>query len=386
MTMHRVVVGAGVLAAVLAAAFHARGTASAGMPPGHAPAVLLDPPAGADRIELVGRMRLARSAQTATALAGDRVLIAGGMAGGANAVRGFEIFDAATNRVVAAGELTDPRATHTATLLADGRVLLAGGYTGEYLRSAEIYDPRTGRTTPTGSMHAGRSGHTATVLRDGTVLVTGGVGDGWSFLASAETYDPRTGRFTPTSPLRERRESHTAALLPDGRVLIAGGHRDRRENIVVYRSTEIYDPVRRSFSPGPDLGVARHKHEAVALADGRVLVLGGSDPRDRTAFTSAELYDPARNAFAPTASLRYPRYKVRDTAVRLRDGRVLVAGGGRYAEVFDPRANRFRPVRGDLGDGYSFAASALLGNGDALVIGGYDDRMRDSDGIWRFRP
>lgn len=384
MAVHRLVLGASLVAVVgIAAAFHVRG--SSGMSHDDAPPVVLAP-AGADRIELVGRMRLARAAQTATALVGDRVLIAGGMAGGANAVRGFEIFDAATNRVVAAGEMSEPRATHTATLLADGRVLLAGGYTGEYLRSAEIFDPRTGRTTPTGEMHEGRSGHTATVLRDGTVLMTGGVGDGWSFLTSAETYDPRTGRFTPTSPMGSARESHTAALLPDGRVLIAGGHRGRRENIVVYASTEIYDPARRTFGAGPDLGVARHKHEAVALADGRVLVLGGSDPRDRTAYTSAELYDPASNAFAPAASLRYPRYKVRDTAVRLRDGRVLVAGGGRYAEVFDPRANVFRPVRGDLGDAYAFAASTLLGNGDALVIGGYDDRIRSSDGIWRFRP
>jgi hypothetical protein len=331
-------------------------------------------------------MRLARAAQTATTLAGDRVLIAGGMSGGGGAVREFEVFDAAANRAVATGNLTDPRATHTATRLADGRVLLAGGYTGAYLRSAEIFDPRTGRVTPTGAMHEGRSGHTATLLPDGTVLMTGGVGDGWSFLSSAETYDPRTGRFTPTSPMRAARESHTASLLPDGRVLVAGGHRGRRENIVVYASTEIYDPARRSFGAGPDLGVARHKHDAVALADGRVLVFGGSDPRDRVRYTSAELYDPARNRFTPTASLRIPRYKVRDTALRLRDGRVLVAGGGRQAEVFDPRANVFRTVRGDLGDGYSFASSALLGSGDALVIGGYDDRMRNSDGIWRFRP
>jgi len=381
MTAHRLVLGASVLAAGVAAAV-LRGE---GSPQDHPPVAALAA-GGEGRIELVARMRLARAAQTATALADGRVLIAGGMAGGGPAVRGFEIFDAATNQVVASGDMTEARGGHTATLLPDGRVLLAGGYTGEYLKSAEIFDPRTGRTAPTGAMSEGRSGHTATLLRDGTVLVTGGVGDGWSFLASAETYDPRTGRFTPTSPLRSARESHTAALLAGGRVLIAGGHRGRRENIVVYTSTEIYDPATRAFTPGPELRMARHKHEAISLADGRVLVFGGSDPRDRVHYTSAELYDPAGNAFVPAGSLRYPRYKVRDTAVRLRDGRVLVAGGGRYAELFDPRGNAFGPVAGDLGDGYSFASSALLANGDALVIGGYDDRMRNSDGIWRFRP
>ncbi len=358
--------------------------AVAAFPAHHVELSRASPHGGEGRIALVSRMRLARAAQTATTIAGDRVIIAGGMTEGGGAVSEFEIFDGATNRVVSAGAMMSARASHTATLLPDGRVLLAGGYNGEYLSSAEIFDPRTGRLAATGSMRAGRSGHTATLLADGTVLVAGGNGDGWSFLSSAEIYDPRTGRFTATNPMRSARESHTATLLIDGRVLIAAGHRDRREHLVVYASTEIYDPASRSFSAGPSLTVARHKHDAVALADGRVLVFGGSDPRDRIRYTSAEVYDPMQNAFAPVPSMRFGRYKVRDTAIRLPDGRVLIAGGGRYAELFDPRANVFRMVDGDFGHDYSFATSTPLANGDALVIGGYDDAMRNSDGIWRF--
>jgi hypothetical protein len=336
-------------------------------------------------IQLVGRMRIARSAATATTIAGDRVLIVAGMTGGGGSLREFEVFDASTNRVVASGDIDESRSGHSATKLSDGRVLILGGYNGDYLKSALIFDPRTARFTAAGSMNVGRSGHTATLLGDGTVLITGGVGDGWSFLASAEVYDPRTGKFTPVKPMSVARESHTATVLQDGRVLITGGHRDRRENIVVYASTEIYDPARRRFSDGPALTTARHKHEAAALTDGRVLVIGGSDPRDRTRFTSAEIYDPAANRWTAISRMRIARYKLRDTAVRLRDGRILVAGSGRYAEIFDPRTNAFGLVAGDLGEGYAFASAVLLDDGRALVLGGYDNSMRNSDGIWRFQ-
>lgn len=337
-------------------------------------------------IQLVGHMRIGRAAATASAISNDRVLIAGGMVNGGSALREFEVFDAAAQRVVAVGDMRDARIGHSATTLSDGRILILGGYNGSYLKSAEIFDPKTGRFSVAGLMNVGRSGHTATLLADGTVLITGGVGDGWSFLSSAETYDPATGRFVVVKSLSAARESHTATLLRDGRVLIAGGHRDRRENIVIYASTEIYDPAQREFTPGPDLTMPRHKHEAAALADGRVLVFGGSDPRDRTRYSSAEVYDPSTNRWAAISPMATARYKLRDSAVRLRDDRILIAGGGRFAEVFDPQTNSFTRVAGELGQDYSFASATLLNNGDALVLGGYDNSMHHTDGIWRFRP
>ena len=335
-------------------------------------------------MQLVGRMRVARAAATATAIADSRVLITGGMAEGGRALREFEVFDASTSRIAMSGEMDESRVDHSATRLSDGRVLILGGYNGNYLKSATIYDSRTSRFTSAGSMNVGRSGHTATLLHDGSVLIVGGVGDGWSFLSSAEVFDPRTGRFTPVRSMAVARESHTATLLLDGRVLIAGGHRDRRENIVVYASTEIYDPRQERFSVGPMLTTARHKHEAAALTNGRVLILGGSDPRDRVLFKSAEIYDPTTNRWVAVSGMRHGRYKFRDTAVRLSDGRILVTGSGRLAEVFDPGMNTFRPVEGDFGQAYSFARAVLLDDGRALVFGGYDNSMRNSDGIWRF--
>src|ERR1044071_4461201 len=111
-------------------------------------------------IQLVGRMRVARAAATATAVAGNRVLIAGGMTEGGGALREFELFDASTNQVVATGEMDDARSGHTATRLPDVRVLVLGGYNGNYLKSALIFDPRTAKFTTAGAMNVGRSGHT----------------------------------------------------------------------------------------------------------------------------------------------------------------------------------------------------------------------------------
>jgi Kelch motif len=329
-------------------------------------------------------MSVARSGATATAIAGNRVLIAGGMTSGGGALREFEVVDASTNRVVRVGEMRQARIDHTATLLPGGRVPVLGGYDGGYLRTGEIFDPRTGSFTDAGSMNVGRSGHTATTLRDGTILIVGGVGDGWSFLSSAEVYDPRAATFAPVKPMAVARESHTATLLSDGRVLIAGGHRDRRENIVVYSSTELYDPAQRHFEPGPAMTIARHKHDGIAIGDGRVLVVGGSDPRDRTRFTDAEVYDPNTKRWMGVARGSLGRYKIRDTSIRLRDGRILIGGDGEFAEIFDPRTNAFERVNGSFGQGYAFASDVLVGDGDVLVLGGYDDSMHTTDGIWRF--
>ena len=157
-------------------------------------------------VRRAGALRTPRSAQAATPIAGNRVLVTGGMPDGGGGTRSFELYDANADRIVAVGDMAESRASHTATLLPDGRVLVAGGYNGAYLATAEIFDPGTGRFSATGSMNEGRSGHTATLLGDGTVLVTGGNGDGWSFLASAEVYDPVTGRFSRAvawSPIRD---------------------------------------------------------------------------------------------------------------------------------------------------------------------------------------
>ena len=336
-----------------------------------------------------GTMHSARAAHTATALPDGRVLLAGGLTDRENDLAGAEVYDPASERFSPTDPMHTPRQSHTATLLPDGKVLLAGGYDarGTYLSSAEIYDPARGTFTPAGTMQGARAGHVAVRLSDGRVLLAGGVGTGWTFLSSAEVYDPATGVFTPTGSMDLPRESHAAVRLADGRVLVVGGHRGRRADIELYTSAEVYDPATGTFSAAGEMTVRRHKHDAVLLADGRVLITGGTDERDHGGrYTSAEILDPHTGLAVRTGAMRLPRYKHAGTSVVLPDGRVLVAGGAPEAEVYDPQAGAFVLVAGEARMVGQFSAAAPLSDGRVLVTGGYGESRGPQASAWLYRP
>ena len=181
------------------------------------------------------------------------------------------------------------------------------------------------------------------------------------------------------------REGHTSTLLVDGRVLVIGGHSGRRPNVEVYGSAELFSPRTGRFETTGTLATARHKHDAVKLADGRVMVIGGADRSDRVHFATTEIYTPGTATFARGPSMANRRYKIASTSVLLRNGDVLVTSGAPVAEVLDLDGWRFREVPGRLPAAYRFAAAAPLPNGDVLIAGGYSDENRNTAGIWRFQ-
>jgi N-acetylneuraminic acid mutarotase len=320
---------------------------------------------------------------TATTLASGDILIAGGMTEGGGALSSVERFSPADNSMHEVGSLATARIGHTATLLPNGSVLIAGGYNGDYLPSMELFDPSTNRFQNAGSLTEARSGHTATVLSDGRILFVGGVGRGWTFLRSAELYDPATGKSEAVGSMSVSRESHTASLLSDGRVMIVGGHSGRRADMVVYSSAEIFTPQSRRFESTGSLGTARHKHDAVKMSDGRVLVIGGADRSDRVYYATTEIYNPRTGAFGRGPSMANTRYKIAGTSIVLPDRNVLVTSGAETAELLDVTGGRFHVVRGRL-PSLRFAAVASLSNGDVVIIGGYNEANQNSAGVWRF--
>ncbi len=342
------------------------------------------PPETAPSVRHVATLRTARAAHTATTLPSGQVLVVGGMADGGGSIASVELFDPVHNAVQQLGPLAERRVGHTATLLGDGRVLIAGGYNGEYLASLELFDPSAKRIRPAGSLRQARSGHTATLLPDGRVLLVGGIGQGWTFLRSAELYDPETGRSEVVGSMNVPRESHTATLLVDGRVLVVGGHSGRRQNMEVYASAEIFDPRTRRFEIAGTLATARHKHDAIRLADGRVLVIGGADRTDRVHFATTEIYNPQTASFQEGPSMANRRYKIAGTAILLSAGDVLVTSGAPVAERLDVGRWRFGEVPGRFPAAYRFASAALLRDGDVLIVGGYSDGNRNTAGVWRF--
>lgn len=111
--------------------------------------------------------------------------------------------------------------------------------------------------------------------------------------------------------------------LSNGRALLTGlAGRDLRR-------VELYDPGmgfrRVADAPAPLL-----LHFAVTLHDGRVLVGGGGNAFDRNTVTDrAFIYDPASNAWSEAAPLPAPTFFLySNPSVVLRDGRVMISGGG----------------------------------------------------------
>ncbi len=329
-----------------------------------------------------------RQLHTATLLPDGKVLIAGG--GDLDVVLdSAELFDPATGSFSGTGSMTTPRGGHEATLLNDGKVLITGGRGGRglnVLSSAELYDPATRRFTPAGEMKIPRESHRATLLNNGKVLITGGLSSVWPQQRLAEIYDPATGVFSLAGEMTVVRADHTATMLPNGQVLLIAGSTGRSINEAVTPSAELFDPVTNRFTETDSLAVPRHKHSAVRLRDGKVLVIGGADSRLRGFYNSAELYDPATGKFSPTGNMSATRYKIRDAAVLLADGKAMIAGGGMRLEVYDPALGIFSLLPDRVTSSLFYSTATLLGNGKVLITGGYGREGLPTAGAWLYDP
>jgi len=124
------------------------------------------------------------------------------------------------------------------------------------------------------------------------------------------------------------------------------------------------------------LSSARFAFTAVLLKDGRVLVAGGINGTFSSVLSSTEIYDPASGKWKLTGDLNTARAYY--AASLLADGRVLVAGGCTdttcyaatpAAEIFDPATGKWQATGAMSTDRRGFSAD-LLQNGNVLVIGG----------------
>ena len=292
-------------------------------------AELYDPTA--DNWSPAGPMIVPRALGTATLLSSGKVLIAGGIAAdtGHSTTR-TEIYDPATNSWSPGSSMAVARSSHTATLLTGGKVLVAGGQNaGGYIATAELYDPIGDRWTMAARMDAGYTSSHAMLLASGTVLVTGGttLGDG-----RGELYEPATNKWSNAGTAA--RIAETATRLTDGRVLITGQAQE----------ADLYDPATNHWSLAAVMLRDRAHPSATLLADGRVLVAGGTTTTNgqQLWLTSAEIYDPAVNRWSAAGCMSQARWE--QTATLLPTNRVLIAGGDipsislSGAELFDPTA------------------------------------------------
>jgi Galactose oxidase, central domain len=180
---------------------------------------------------------------------------------------------------------------------------------------------------------------------------------------------PDQAAFVATGSMAVARVDHTATLLADGQVLVAGGSRWNRGSPVHggLTSAELYDPVTGTFGATGSMGSPREAAAATLLLDGRVLITGGHDDG-----STAETYDPRTGTFTPTGPMLVDRYD--HTATLLPGGMVLVAGGqglvSLRAEIFDPKLGRFTATGPMTKPRYRAATATKLLDGTVLLAGG----------------
>ena len=280
-----------------------------------------------------------------------------------------------------AGTLPAAYSAPLATLLPDGRVLAVYGKNSA-LRSRED-DTWMALPSFDGKTRGGR----LLVLVDGQVLLAGGApnlmaNNPFSLTKQVLRFDPAKNLWTKEADMPTGRAAHTLTALADGRVLVVGGAvagLSPRQPVTTVGQVELYDPATKSWAATMSLAQARFGHTATLLPDGRVLVVGGSvsktvnsENAGSETLVSAEIYSPATGRWEFATPLSTPRGG--HTATLLYDGTVLIIGGEDGGGV--TTAVRYDPLTnswiaaGSLGAKVSRFAATLLLGGDVLVTGG----------------
>ncbi len=178
--------------------------------------------------------------------------------------------------------------------------------------------------------------------------------------------------FCATGSATVGRNQPTVTKLADGRVLVAGGSNGG----TALNSAEIYNPSTGIFlaTEGP-MNWSRFDAQAVLLADGRVLIAGGTNG---DVLSQAELFDPSTGSFDPVSSIMSsPRRSFQ--ATRLADGRVLMTGGADNlgqalgtGDLYDPSTEGFTELPSPMLVPRKLHTATLLANGNVLLAGGVD--------------
>jgi hypothetical protein len=154
-------------------------------------------------------------------------------------------------------------------------------------------------------------------------------------------------------------------------------------------TVEVFDPRTSAWGVAGTLQVPRYQGDAIALDDGRILLVGGYD-KSNAATPAIEIFDPATGR--STLGTPRPRTFLDSTAVRYQDGVVAIGGlpmrggHGRMVHHYDVQRDRWTelpdlPEPVDVVEGFVLPDGWILLVGDAPTL--YDPR---SGRTQRVRP
>ena len=279
-------------------------------------------------------------------LVGDKVVVIGGVSI-SGAGKKVWIYDSRSGTWSMGADASTRHIAHGAIAIGNQKVLVIGGdcQFGVAVAcasgSVEEYDVAANTWTQKSPMPIALQSSSTTQLEDGRILVAGG-SNNFGSVDAAQIYDPATNTWSKTtSSMNESRYYHTATLLKSGKVLVAGGNKVLNGVATASKTAEIYDPVTDVWSLVTPMAVIRTLPTATLLADGRVMLAGGTDTGAANPADSVEIYDPRRNTWTFACKLTGPRYA--HNATLLADGvRILISGGTKLnsplfsAEIYTP--------------------------------------------------
>lgn len=263
----------------------------------------------------------------------------------------------------------------TSITLASGKVLVYGNSDLQGTNVADLYSPTTNSFARVGDTTVGRQDSPGVILANGKVLVAGGsayVSNQWTSVAAAELYDPATETWTATGSMNTARRGFFMVRLANGKVLVGGGTSSNGD----LKSAETYDPATGIFTTVPDMPTTRADVHAALLPNGNVLVIGGYSSGNGHLAT-AVIFDTATNSWSTVSSQMQTAHDYGAAVVTLNDGRIFIAGGWSQShgiaqtELFDPTTNTFSAgpdlsvLRADL-------TAHVLADGKVVLIGGAD--------------
>lgn len=333
-----------------------------------------------------------RSAQTATALAHNKILFAGGTCYEPRLLNSddplpepfnkLSLWNDDTQKWESAPALKSARLHHSATLLADGSVIFVGGQgimsdakiAGPILASVELLRSATelhpSDVVQLQSLQFPRAKHTTTELADGRVLVVGGISSNGKAIASVEIWSPVTQTWSEGPALTTPRYNHAAELLKDGRLMIAGGINEAGEPT---NSVEIWEPTLGAWVHGQPLLLPLRTASAVLLSNGDVLIVGTGFDEYKYTISRSMLWEHTTSEWRGAGVLTPDHIgDIRNTEdytlLLKKDDRVLIFGNSVILEW-----TRQTSESGEyLPDSRRVAhATALLRDGRLLLAGGH---------------
>lgn len=255
----------------------------------------------------------------------------------------------------------------------------ASYFIGDQARLSANYLNGTGHIEPGDIPIASGQTVTTPVLTTNTtfhLVVSGGGAQVTQDLALTVSYRERMRSLA----MPFARTHHSAVALSDGRVLIVGGVDESR---MFARLMYAFDPATETFTPAGSLaGAGPYGSATAALNKGDALLVGGypvSAGMEAVIIRSGNII--------PTTGQPHT-LRVLGTATRLEDGKVLVVGGllatvsggiafgisdtpDQSAELYDPATGTFTVLSSSLNVGrYGHTATATTG-GRVLIYGGF---------------